>query len=56
MKPMVEWIKGILRKLYLLDRPVAKRSRKDRRRSVISILIIVIMSVIVIGILSAVVR
>lgn len=30
---MIEWFKEILRKLYLLDRPVAKRSRKDRRRS-----------------------
>lgn len=33
MTPVIEWFQEILRKLYLLDRPVAKRSKKDRRKS-----------------------
>lgn len=29
----MDWIKGILQKLYLIDPPVAKRSKADRRKS-----------------------
>jgi hypothetical protein len=30
---MFEWFKRILQRLYLLDPPVAKRSKKDRRHT-----------------------
>lgn len=29
---MSPWLREILMKLYLIDRPVAKRDRKDRRK------------------------
>ncbi|HVZ80481.1 MAG TPA: hypothetical protein VHE12_06705 [bacterium] len=33
MTSLIGWLKDILRKLYLLDRPVVQRSKKDRRHN-----------------------
>lgn len=29
---MANWFKGILMRLYILDRPVVRRDKKDRRK------------------------